>query len=178
MRIGDRPGDVEDIRIRIDLVPFDHPHATPLVEEGQRDEIARYGEGDMTPIGPAEFVPPNGAFVVGYLNGVAVACGGWRARGDVPERGVRDGDAELKRMYVAPSARRRGVARAVLAEVERTALAAGRRRIILETGYKQPEALAFYRSAGYGDVPRFGYYADDPDTVHLGKELTRRTAAP
>jgi ribosomal protein S18 acetylase RimI-like enzyme len=88
---------------------------------------------------------------------------------------VHDGpdgpEAELKRMYVSPAARGRGVARAVLAELERTAVEAGYRRMVLETGVKQPEALALYRSAGYVEVPRFGYYAEVPSAVHLGKMI-------
>ncbi|MGP4004195.1 GNAT family N-acetyltransferase, partial [Streptomyces sp. 8N706] len=71
----------------------------------------------------------------------------------------------------APPARRRGCARTLLAELEKAALAAGRRRLVLETGIKQPEAVALYESAGYSGVPPFGYYADDPDTLHLGKAL-------
>jgi GNAT superfamily N-acetyltransferase len=106
--------------------------------------------------------PPDGCFLVAYLDGVAVACAGWRNHGP---------DAELKRMFVAPVARGRGLARAVLEVVEQTARAAGRRRVILETGDKQPEAIALYRSAGYTDIPNFGYYADEPGCVCLAKAL-------
>jgi GNAT superfamily N-acetyltransferase len=166
-----RPPVGEDVRVRIETVAFDHPDAARLVTDGQADEIARYGEGDMTPIDPSEFAPPRGLFLVGYLGDEPVGCGGWRAYGE---------DAELKRMYVATVARRRGVARAILAAIERSAGAAGHRRIVLETGHRQPEAIAFYRSAGYVDVPGYGYYADDPETVPLGKDLTitPSTAAP
>lgn len=104
-----------------------------------------------------------------YVDGVAAAMGGWRRHGD-------DGDAEIKRMFVRPDFQRRGLAREVLAELERTASAAGFRRLILETGLKQPEAVAMYRSAGYGNIPAFGFYASDPLSVHLGKAL--RTTAP
>jgi GNAT superfamily N-acetyltransferase len=151
--------------MRIDVVPYDHPDATRLIERVQRDYVTRYGGEDDTPVDPAEFAPPGGLFLVCYLGGVPVACGGWR--------GHRGGDraAEVKRMYVLPLHRRQGLARALLAELERTARAAGRRRIILETGSRQPEALALYRAAGYTPVARFGRYADAPGAVHLGKVL-------
>ena len=82
--------------------------------------------------------------------GDPVACGGWRvARTAGPTAApARDGDAEVKRMFVHAAHRGRGHARAVLAELERTAAAAGRRRAVLETGTRQPEAIALYTSAG------------------------------
>lgn len=149
---------------RTEAVTYEHPDAARLIHEAQQEDVVRYGGEDETPVDPAEFAAPHGLFLVGYLDGIPVACGGWR---------VHDAGAELKRMYVAPAARRKGLAKAILAELESAALAAGHRWIILETGNRQPEALALYRSAGYTDVPKFGYYADDPEIVHLGKVLDR-----
>jgi GNAT superfamily N-acetyltransferase len=74
-------------------------------------------------------------------------------------------------MYVRQDARRGGVAREILAELERTAAAAGYHRMILETGSNQPEAVALYRSAGYADIPAFGYYARAPLSIHLAKSI-------
>jgi GNAT superfamily N-acetyltransferase len=149
--------------MRIRVVAYDDPVAAELVEEVQQEYVVRYGGRDGTPVDPTEFAPPEGLFLVGFLADAGVACGGWRSHGS---------DAELKRMYVRHSARGRGVARAMLAELERTALAAGHQRMILETGQRQPEAIALYRSAGYTDVTAFGYYADTPLSIHLGKQLT------
>jgi GNAT superfamily N-acetyltransferase len=81
-------------------------------------------------------------------------------------------------MYVSPAARGHGVARAILAELEHTAVEAGYGRMVLETGYRQPEALALYQSAGYVDVPDFGYYADEPGAVHLGKTIVEEPSCP
>ena len=148
--------------MRIDVVKYEAPEAAELIEEVQQEYVLRYGGRDATPVEPAEFEPPNGLFLVGYLDGTSLACGGWRSHGD---------DAEIKRMYVRPAARRSGMARALLAELERTARAAGHRRITLETGSKQPEAVALYRSAGYTDIAPFGHYADAPQSIHLGKDL-------
>lgn len=141
---------------------YDHPDAVALIADVQQEYVVRYGEVDLTPIDPAEFSPPLGLFLVAYVDDEPAACGGWRVHGT---------DAELKRMYVRPAFRGRGLARAVLAELERTAAAAGYARLILETGTGQPEAIALYTSAGYTPVARFGYYADEPGAVHLGKSL-------
>jgi GNAT superfamily N-acetyltransferase len=148
--------------MRIEVVDYSSPEAAELIEEVQHEYVLRYGGRDDAPVDPAEFAPPKGLFLVGYLDGTAAACGGWRSHGS---------EAEIKRMYVRQNGRGRGLARAVLAELERTALAAGHRRMILETGSKQPEAVALYRSAGYTAVPAFGYYADTPLSIHLGKDL-------
>jgi GNAT superfamily N-acetyltransferase len=154
--VGQNPG------VRIDIIAYDHPDAVDLIAEVQQEYVVRYGEQDMTPVEPAQFAPPHGLFLVCYLDDDPVACGGWRVHGE---------DVELKRMYVSPRARGRGLARAVLAELERTALAAGYSRLILETGNRQPEAIALYRSAGYVEVPSFGHYAEYEESVHLGKLL-------
>jgi GNAT superfamily N-acetyltransferase len=164
---------VQSDPVRIDVLAYDHPDAVTLIDEVQQEYVVRYGEVDLTPVDAAEFAPPHGLFLVAYLDGRPVACGGWRVHD-----GVDGAEAELKRMYVAPAARGRGVARAVLAELERTAVAAGHPRMVLETGVHQPEAIALYRSAGYGDVPSFGFYANEPEAVHLGKTIIEEPTCP
>ena len=154
--------------------PFDHPDSLRLIAEVQACYRERYGDEDATPVDPAEFAAPRGFFLVGYLDGVAVASGGWRAQDSGADPELRDGDAEIKRMYVSPSHRGRGYARAVLAELERTAAAAGRVRTVLETGTKQPEALALYASEGYEPVPTFGIYRHEPDSRCFAKPLHAR----
>lgn len=148
--------------LRIEAVGYDHPDAARLIGEVQQEYVARYGGEDRAPIELADFTPPSGLFLVGYAEGAAVACGGWRAHG---------ADAEIKRMYVTPAARGRGLARRMLAELERTARDAGHRRVILETGSQQPEAVVLYRSSGYTGIPGYGYYACSPHSMHFGKIL-------
>ncbi|HEX5114452.1 MAG TPA: GNAT family N-acetyltransferase [Pseudonocardiaceae bacterium] len=150
----------------IKVVPFDHPDAVALIDEVQQVYIALYGGHDRTRTSPDEFAPPQGLFLVGYAVGEPVACGGWRLH-DL----IGPTDAELKRMYVTPKARGLGYARAILAELERTAAAAGRTRMVLETGTRQPEALALYESTGYLPVPNFSLHAHSPMSRCLGKEL-------
>jgi ribosomal protein S18 acetylase RimI-like enzyme len=152
---------------------YDHPDAALLVAAVQREYVQRYGDEDATPVDPAEFATPHGWFTVGYAGGRPVACGGWRARDVEPGEPLRDGDAEIKRMFVLVAHRGRGYARAVLAELERTAAAAGRRRAVLETGTQQPEAIALYASAGYVPMSRFGIYRNSPNSRCFAKDLQR-----
>lgn len=151
------------IGLTVTRTAYTDPEVQRLIAATLADLAERYGgEGDATPVEPEDFVPPNGVFLLAWLDGVAVGCGAWRARGD---------DAEIKRMYTAPGARGRGVAKAVLTELETSARTAGKRRMILETGLKQPEAIGVYESRGYAKIPNFGYYKDEPDAVCYGLGL-------
>lgn len=151
--------------------PFDHPDSVHLIAQVQQVYRERYGGEDTTVIDAQEFAVPAGYFVVGYVDGEPVACGGWRARRAGESPVLRDGDAEIKRMYVAAAHRGRGYARAVLAELERAAAAAGLARIVLETGTRQPEAIGLYASSGYAPMPGFGVYADSPSSRYFAKLL-------
>jgi GNAT superfamily N-acetyltransferase len=151
--------------------PFDHPDSLRLIAEVQQVYRERYGGEDATEVDPREFDSPDGFFVVGYAGGEPVACGGWRVRQASEGGPLRDGDAEVKRMYVAAAHRGLGYARAVLAELERTAVAARRRRIVLETGTMQPEAIALYVSAGYQPMAAFGAYVGSPTSRYFAKPL-------
>lgn len=152
----------------------DHPDAVALDQRVQAWYRDVYGDPDLTVLGPGQFTPPRGLYLVGYdERGRPVASGGWRAReASTDDPPLRDGDAELKRMYVVPEARGRGYARAVLAELERTAAAAGRRRAVLETGTEQPEAIALYTRAGYRPIAAFGAHRADPRSRCFAKPLT------
>jgi GNAT superfamily N-acetyltransferase len=153
--------------VDIRLVRYDALVAQALVADAMAELGERYedGEGDATPVSPAEFQPPDGAFLIAYLDGEAVGCGGWRSHGD-------DGAvAELKRMYTVRSARGRGVGRRVLKAVEDSARAHGRSRMVLECGVRQPEAIKLYESSGYHRIDDFGHYRDHPEVVSLGRDL-------
>ncbi|HET6209489.1 MAG TPA: GNAT family N-acetyltransferase [Jatrophihabitans sp.] len=158
--------------LEIREVGYDHPDAELLIAEVQAEYVVRYGGTDDSPVQPAEFGPPDGLFAVGYRDRLPVVMGGWRLHApDDPQTGWASPAAEIKRMYVVAAARGAGFARQMLAFLERTAAQRGARWVLLETGGKQPEAIALYRSAGYQDVPPFGYYAEWPLTVHLGKQV-------
>ncbi|MER5373692.1 GNAT family N-acetyltransferase [Streptomyces sp. NPDC002553] len=140
-------------------VPFDHPDAVKLNDEVQAEYHERYGDGgDATLLEPADFQPPRGVYLIVYdALGRPVATGGWRSQ-DHNGEGNEDGDAELKRMFVIREMRGLGLARRVLSALEDDARAAGRRRMVLETGTQQPEAIGLYTSSGYEPCVKFGYY--------------------
>ncbi|MFI1565479.1 GNAT family N-acetyltransferase [Streptomyces sp. NPDC020490] len=158
--------------MHIRRVPFDHPDAVKLNDQVQAEYHVRYGDGgDATELAPEDFEPPNGVYLIAYDAGDSpVATGGWRAR-DTNGEGNRDGDAELKRMYVIDGMRGRGLARRILAALEEDARAAGRLRMVLETGTKQPEAVALYTSSGYEPCEKFGYYRFHPESLCYAKPL-------
>ncbi|MGW5851370.1 GNAT family N-acetyltransferase [Streptomyces sp. NPDC055254] len=159
--------------IQLRVVPFDHPDAVKLNDQVQLEYQERYeGEGDETFLDPAMFSPPNGLYLLAYdAAGAPVASGGWR-RQDRNEEGYADGDAELKRMFVVREARGMGLARRILAELEKDARAAGRVRMALETGDQQPEAIALYLSSGYTPATKFGYYRFHDASRCMAKLLT------
>jgi GNAT superfamily N-acetyltransferase len=153
-------------------VRFDHPDAVKLNDEVQAEYAERYGdEGDATVLAATDFDPPNGVYLIAYdAFDRPVATGGWRSQ-DRNGEGNEDGDAELKRMFVVAEMRGRGIARRVLTALEEDARAAGRVRMVLETGTKQPEAIALYTSSGYEPCAKFGYYRHHADSRCFAKRL-------
>ncbi|MET7456949.1 GNAT family N-acetyltransferase [Streptomyces sp. NPDC005574] len=158
--------------MNIRRVAFDHPDAVKLNDQVQAEYHVRYGDGgDATELDPADFGPPNGVYLIAYdESGTPLATGGWRTR-DANGEGNLDGDAELKRMYVVERARGLGLARRILAELEEDARGRGRVRMVLETGTKQPEAIALYSSTGYEPCAKFGYYRFHEDSRCFAKRL-------
>ncbi|MGW1890207.1 GNAT family N-acetyltransferase [Streptomyces sp. NPDC002004] len=158
--------------MNIRRVPFDHPDAVKLNDRVQLEYAERYeDEGDVTPLDPQMFEPPRGLYLVVYdTTDTPVATGGWRTQNENDE-GYADGDAELKRMYVVPEARGRGLSRRVLAALEEDARGAGRTRMVLETGARQPEAISLYASSGYEPCAKFGYYRFHQESRCFAKPL-------
>ena len=103
--------------------------------------------------------------VIARLDGAPVGCGALRA--------IDEETAEVKRMFVRPEARRRGIAARMLAELERVAREFGYRKIILETGVFQPEAIALYKKAGYEGTAPYGRYIGNPEAFCFTKILRR-----
>ncbi|MEU1124441.1 GNAT family N-acetyltransferase [Streptomyces sp. NPDC005899] len=151
---------------------FDHPDAVKLNDQVQLEYAERYGdEGDITPLDPTMFDPPHGLYLLAYdEQDRPVATGGWRSQERNAE-GYSDGDAEIKRMFVIPEARGRALARRILAALEADARAAGRTRMVLETGDQQPEAIALYTSCGYTTCAKFGHYREYESSICMAKQL-------
>jgi GNAT superfamily N-acetyltransferase len=155
--------------------PYSGPIARLLVAALIVDIEERYaadGEADDPEaewtLGVDEVTPPRGVFLVASLDGRPAGCGALRP---FPAAGADV--AEIKRMYTSPSARRRGVGRAVLARLECEAVALGYRRVQLETGLRQPEAMALYEASRYHRIPNYGMYATSELSACFAKDLAR-----
>lgn len=101
--------------------------------------------------------------VVAYVNNSPVGCGAFKP--------YDNGTTELKRMFVLNEYRGRGVASAVLSELEKWAGETGFNKCVLETGKKQPEAIGLYKKYGYNLIPNFGQYAGVEDSVCFEKAI-------
>jgi ribosomal protein S18 acetylase RimI-like enzyme len=157
---GDGPGELLFVLSDPELAP-----ASELLAAMRTELIGAYDNAnrlDSPPLLPAELRAPEGAYYVGYEGPEAVAGGGLRRLGD--------GVAEIKRMYVRPEARSRGVAAALLRTLEEAAAAMGYERTRLDTGPKQVTAQRLYRAAGYAEIAP---YNDNPFACFWGeKRLT------
>jgi GNAT superfamily N-acetyltransferase len=143
----------------IEPVRFDHSDVVRLIAALDADLDERYAEDDAAGEEPdREFLnllgehvsPPHGTVLLATLDGEAVGCGALRRHDE--------DTGEVKRMYVAPSARGRGVARALLAALEAAGAELGYRRLVLETGMRQQEAMGLYESAGWTPIEPYGAY--------------------
>ena len=155
--------------LRVAIERPDQPQAVALVDALDAYQKPLYPAESHHGIDIEELLQPNVVFALARIDdSEAIGCGAFVAHGDW---------AELKRMYVQPGLRGRGVARAVLAFLEAEALARGVAVMRLETGNLQPQALRFYDRAGYSRRGPFGDYDDDPHSVFMEKSLLRRPAA-
>jgi GNAT superfamily N-acetyltransferase len=147
-------------------VAIENPHgeaARVLIERLSAELGARYGDDGSGAFSPDDIMVPGGALVVARLGGEAVGCGALRP--------LKEGIGEIKRMYVEPRARGRGIARIILRELETIARSAGFDAVWLETGTLQPEAIRLYETSGYDRIACYGQYIDNPLSVCFEKRL-------
>lgn len=158
-------------------VAMDHLMVAPLVQAQQDEVAARYGGYDDSQVDVVQFFPPRGAFFMAVVDGQPVGCAGLRS---VPEHDAvgRAPAVEIKRMYTSPAARRRGVAVELLTVLAYRARAMRCEWLLLETGDKQPEAVALYERFGFVSVSGFGHYSGYPGQISmafdLGEMVTQR----
>jgi putative acetyltransferase len=145
--------------VLIESRPALDPELAALVTAQQWELRERDGGVDGQVFRPHD----DAQYFVAVVDGRAVACGAWQA--------LEDGVAELKRMYVRPAFRGRGIARQMIVAIEEEALAAGRPVIRLETGTYLPAAISLCRSSGYQPIPVFGEYVGNSYSVCFEKTL-------
>jgi len=161
--------------ITITEEPYDGPVATGLVADLLHDLNARYEEEDgddpeddeayLAEVTPPMVERPNGVFLVAWVDGEPLSCGALKPLDTDPAVG------EIKRMYTRPAGRRQGLGRRILARLETTAIELGYRRLQLETGVPQPEALSLYERTGWHRITPYGHYKDSAHSVCFAKEV-------
>jgi len=142
------------------------PDAERLIAALNAELTALFPEPGAThfSLSSAQVETGEGAFVVAYVDGTAVGCGAVRR--------LDDTTAELKRMYVVPSFRGRGIGRALVDALEREARQLGVTKVVLETGTRLANAVRLYERMGYTRIPLYGEYVISPDTsLCFGKSL-------
>lgn len=159
------------VPVRIRRLSIEHPDAQSLIDKVQQVYVSLYGSQDETPLEPGYFDPPQGAFFVAYLGDRPVGTGAWRFRPEAAAELEMERPAEIKRMYVDPSARGLGVARRLLGHLEATAAERGATHLILETGEPQREAIGLYTSSGYSPVIPFGHYRHEAQVRCFARSL-------
>lgn len=102
--------------------------------------------------------------VVAYEDDEAVGCGAVKE--------YAEGVAEIKRMFVRPENRGRGIAGQILTELETWAKELNYSEFILETGIKQPEAIRLYQKGGYEKIPSYGQYLNVENSVCMKKSIS------
>jgi putative acetyltransferase len=139
--------------------------ATALIDALNHELSAQYPEPGATHfrLDPSEVADGHGAFLVAFAGDEPAGCGAVRT--------LEPTTAEIKRMYVVPTMRRRGVGRAMLAALIEEARMLGVTRVVLETGTRQTEALALYEQAGFTPIPVYGEYVGSPVSVCLAKDV-------
>lgn len=142
----------------------DDPEFRQLVIQLDRDLAIRNGENN------AFFVQYNQIeqirhVVLAYFHDAAVGCGAMKI--------FEHSTMEIKRMYVPHEMRRKGIAGAVLNELETWAAALGYKKCCLETGVQMPEAISLYKRCGYQFIPNYGPYVNVETSVCFEKVLTQ-----
>lgn len=140
----------------MEIRPVPFAEAAARVEAQTAELSARYGQEGASPVAGADFDPPYGVFLVARVDGVDVGCGGLRP--------LSEGVAEVKRMYADPAVRGQGIGRVLLRALLDHARAVGLHEVWLETGVRQPEAMALYVSEGFAPIEPYGHYKDRPES--------------
>lgn len=144
---------------------LDSPVVQALIAALNAELLSIYPEdgANFFRLDPEEVAIGRGAFLVAYLGDEPVGCGAIRLNEPTL--------AEIKRMYVDPRVRGRRVGRRIVEALEIQARQLGAKRIVLETGPRQPDAIAMYLHAGFHQIPLYGEYIGSLFSVCMAKDL-------
>lgn len=154
------------MQITIAAEPFDSADARRLITALDEHLAGRYSPDQRfgPNLKPEQLAVGIGAFVIARADGRAVGCGALRT--------LDKTTAEVKRMFVEPELRGRGIAKQVLDHLEDIARQLDVQRVVLETGIYQAEAIALYRRAGFRPVRCWGEYAESLTSVCFEKRIS------
>jgi putative acetyltransferase len=143
--------------------PADQPEVHALLAQSDAYMARLYPAESNHLVDAATLMKPNVRFFVVRRDGRAIGCGALVL--------AADGSAEIKRMFVVPEERGRGIGRRILTQLEEAARAEGATLMRLETGIHRPEAIGLYRAAGFVEIGPFGSYVADPLSLFMEKRL-------
>ncbi len=138
----------------------DRPDVRALLDASDALMTSLYDITQNYLVDAGELIRQDAVFLVARADGRAIGCGALLRH---------DGYGEIKRVFVSEGARGRGIGRYLLAELETRA--EGLLCLRLETGVRQPDAIALYRGAGFRETGPFGGYAPDAVSVFMEKRL-------
>lgn len=141
-----------------------HQHFEQLVAQLDAELWIRYPAIQQN-FAPHNKIDGRARVVIAYSDNQPVGCGCFKPMDET-------GSIEIKRMYVSPAARGRGIAGLILNELEIWAKTEGFRTSKLETGFNQPEAIALYRRCNYDVIPNYPPYTNMTESMCMAKELT------
>jgi putative acetyltransferase len=145
------------------VIPKDNADALELIGELDKELLRRYPASSIHTLDLDKITNESGIFMVGYISEIAVGC--------CSVCGMEPGVGEVKRVFIKPQYRRKGIAERMMEHLEEHAAECGFEFLRVETGKKQPESIAMYQKLGYYDIEKYGEYINDPNSVCMEKRL-------
>jgi putative acetyltransferase len=150
------------------VIPKDNVDALELIGELDKELLQRYPSSSIHTLDLDKITSESGLFLVGYISEIAVACCSLCE--------IESSVGEIKRVFVRQQYRRKGISEQMMKHLEEQTESDGYKFLRVETGVKQPEAIAMYKKLGYYDIPKYGEYTNDSNSVCMEKSLTEKEA--
>jgi putative acetyltransferase len=150
------------------VIPKDNVDALELIGELDKELLQRYPSSSIHTLDLDRITNESGLFLVRYVSEIAVACCSFCE--------IEPSVGEIKRVFVKSQYRRKGIAEQMMKYLEEQAVEHGFKLLRVETGAKQPEAIAMYQKLGYYDIPKYGEYINDPNSICMEKRLIEKKA--